>query len=83
MKTGQVKDAIAAAFFLMTAWLVSTKGVKKNVLLAGLLLGFTVDCIFTLNTEWHCTDWDYNSPSKLVIAAQVVAFAYFVYINGV
>lgn len=83
MKIGQVKDAIASISFLIAAWIVSNKGIEKNVLLAGLLLGFVVDSIFTLNSEWHCTDWEDNSPGKLVIASQVVAFAYLVYINGV
>lgn len=78
MKIGQVKDAIASISFLIAAWLVSTKGIEKNVLLAGLLLGFAVDSIFTLNT-----DWEDNSPAKFVVASQVLAFGYLIYINGV
>lgn len=83
MKIGQVKDGLACWMFLVALYLVSTRHVQKNVLLAALGLGFLVDFIFTARPEWHCQDWDRaNFAPKLVLLAQVIVFAGLIVING-
>ena len=84
MQIGQVKDALGALMFLVAAYVASTRVIHKNVLLAGLALGFFVDLIFTLKPDWHCEDLNEadDFTPKLILFVQTIVFAILVYLNG-
>ena len=69
---GFVKDGIAMVMFLVAASVVRRAPV--NIIIAALLLGATIDGLFTLNPEWHCQTWNLWSVPGAVLCAQVTGF---------
>lgn len=69
---GFVKDAIATLMFISAATVVHRA--PMNIIVAALLMGATVDGLFTLNPHWHCQKWTPWTVPAAVVGAQVVGF---------
>ncbi len=77
MKVGYVKDAMASLMFLAAFIVLYTnpRRVPVQYILTLLLLGLTVDTLFTLNPRWHCEEWSESRVAKYVLFVQLVVFS--------
>jgi hypothetical protein len=69
---GFIKDAIATVLFLISASVIHR--IPVNIITIGLLMGATIDGLFTLNPGWHCQKWNPWTVPGAVLGAQVAGF---------
>lgn len=80
---GYVKDFLACILFLVCILcLIQIKDLNryKTYIFIAILLGFTIDGIFSLNKDYHCLNVGYNLPTYILIIA-VVCFV-MIFLNG-
>ena len=76
---GYYKDFVATIVFLFALVLFLSRGIRKEVLVMGLLACILIDGMFTLNPTWHCKPIGKNNATYALIAQCIIASGIMIY----